>query len=53
MRWRGGQNKRGGGGGGGGGGRRFLLNLINMEWGVGISKNPLILVMNEERDIKN
>ena len=49
MRWRGGQNKRGEGGGG----RRFLLNLINMEWGVGISKNPLILVMNEERDIKN
>ena len=53
------------GGGRGGGenksvGQRFLLNLINVVskfkinpgGGVGISKNRLISVMNEKRDIK-
>ena len=42
-----GQNKREG--------QRFLLNLINRgiktNGGFGISKNSLILVMNEKRDI--
>ena len=43
------------GGGGGAVGRRFLLNLINgglkINGRVKISKNPLISVMIEERDI--
>ena len=56
-------NKWGIGGGGlkytgGRGGYRFLLNLTNgagvvkINGGVGISKNPLILVMNEKKRIK-
>ena len=43
---------------GGGGAYRFLLNLTNgagvvkINGGVGISKNPLISVMNEKKRIK-
>ena len=43
----------------GGGGYRFLLNLTNgagvvkINRGVGISKNPLILVMNEKKTHKS